>query len=134
MHSSFQSKKKPRPPRFYTPEQWKKFIEEWKQSGMGQKPFCKQKGLTSSAFHRWKQILDSSGDEIKNKKPATQQSTPPKPSFQNQFIPVTVTSSPISNPSSPKMEIVFANGHRLYLQGPFDWQALSSWLSPLLGR
>ena len=34
--------------------------------------------------------------------------------------------------SNQKIEIVFAQGHRLCLQGSFDWEELRSWLVPLL--
>ena len=36
--------------------------------------------------------------------------------------------------SNQKIEIVFAQGHRLCLQGSFDWEVLRSWLVPLLVR
>ncbi len=35
-------------------------------------------------------------------------------------------------PENQKIEIVFAQGHRLCLQGSFDWETLSIWLTPLL--
>lgn len=133
LKSSSKKRKKSRAPRYYTPEQWKKFIEEWKQSGLGQKSFCKQKGLTPSAFFRWRQTLGSSGNIIKQKA-ETQQSKSPISSIQDRFIPVTMTPSSFASSSPPKMEIVLSNGHRLYLQGAFDWQALSIWLNPLLVR
>lgn len=130
---SSKKRKKHKKARHYTPEQWKKFIEEWRQSGIALKPFCRQKGLTYSVFYRWKQTLESSG-EIKQQNTMVQQDVPEKPSIQDRFIPVTMPSSSFPNSSPPKMEIVLSNGHRLYLQGAFDWQALSTWLNPLLVR
>jgi transposase-like protein len=47
-------KKPPRPPRFYTPEQWKEFIDKWQKSGLSQSKFCRQHELTHSAFFRWR--------------------------------------------------------------------------------
>ena len=130
--SSSQNKKKPRPRRFYTPEQWKDIFKEWEQSGLGRDSFCLQRNLTPSVFTRWRKKLMLSGDSKKLK--ASSATPPPKTSIQDRFIPVTLSPSSFSNTSSPKMEIVFANGHRLYLQGPFDWHALSTWLNPLLVR
>lgn len=47
-------RKSPRPPRFYTPEQWKEFIDKWQRSGLSQSKFCRQHELTHSAFFRWR--------------------------------------------------------------------------------
>ncbi|MBX9621524.1 MAG: hypothetical protein K2X28_05815 [Alphaproteobacteria bacterium] len=47
------TRKPPRPPRFYTPEEWKEFINKWQNSGLPQKDFCRQYELTYSAFCRW---------------------------------------------------------------------------------
>lgn len=46
--------KLPRPRRFYTPEQWKEFIDMWQKSGLSQTAFCQQHELTPSAFDRWR--------------------------------------------------------------------------------
>ncbi len=117
----------------YTQDQSKAFIDEWEQSGIALNLFCKQKGLTYSVFYRWKQTLESS-DKIKQPNTLMQQAAPEIPSIQDRFIPVTMPSSSFPSSSPPKMEIVLLNGHRLYLQGAFDWQALSNWLNPLLVR
>lgn len=34
-----------------------KICEEWKQSGLGKKVFCKQKGIAPATFHGWCQKL-----------------------------------------------------------------------------
>jgi transposase-like protein len=47
-------RKPPRSPRFYTPEQWKEFIDKWQKSGLSQSKFCRQHELTHSAFFRWR--------------------------------------------------------------------------------
>jgi hypothetical protein len=60
----------------------------------------------------------------------------PAPSLKDLFIPFTRDSATSinSSPSNQKIEVVFAQGHRLCLHGPFDWEKLSSWLTPLLTK
>ncbi|MBA3814709.1 MAG: hypothetical protein H0X26_09585 [Alphaproteobacteria bacterium] len=43
------------------------------------------------------------------------------------------SSSPLASfASNQKIEITFAQGHRLCLEGSFDWNELRTWLTPLL--
>ena len=56
-----------------------------------------------------------------------------------KLSPITPLQAPFPHPlssssltSNQKIEIVFAQGHRLCLQGSFDWDELRSWLTPLL--
>ncbi|MBA3814838.1 MAG: hypothetical protein H0X26_10250 [Alphaproteobacteria bacterium] len=61
---------------------------------------------------------------------------------QTEFHPLTPSPETL-NPPSPffacdlfpshqKIEITFAQGHRLCLEGSFDWNKLRTWLTPLL--
>ena len=57
---------------------------------------------------------------------------PPTISLQEPFS-FSQSPTPINSfGSNQNIEIVFAQGHRLCLQGSFDWETLSSWLTPLL--
>ena len=70
-------RKPPRPPRFYTPEQWKEFIDKWQKSGLSQIKFCRQHELTHSAFDRWR-------NKIKRlKSGASPPKASPAPSFDS---------------------------------------------------
>jgi hypothetical protein len=40
--------------------------------------------------------------------------------------------SPSSTATNQKIEITFVNGHRFCLEGSFDWDIISTWLTPLL--
>ena len=46
-------KKSPRPPCFYTLEQWKEIIEDWLSSQLSIEAYCRQKEITQSVFRRW---------------------------------------------------------------------------------
>ena len=61
-------KKPPRSPRFYTPEQWKDFIDKWENSGLSQSNFCRQHELTHSAFLRWRNKITGLKSELVHKK------------------------------------------------------------------
>ncbi|MCI5055336.1 MAG: transposase [Flavobacteriales bacterium] len=56
--SEFIHKKKYKKPCYYTAAQWKEFIDDWKQSGLSQEKYCRQKGLTYSAFFNWSKKLE----------------------------------------------------------------------------
>ena len=45
---------------------------------------------------------------------------------------VTTSISPTASITNQKVEITFANGHRFCLEGSFDWEIVSTWLTPLL--
>lgn len=58
-------------------------------------------------------------------------------SLKELFISLTVAPSkaPLDTSfSNQKKEIIFAQGHRLCLEGPFDWKELELWLTPLLTK
>ncbi len=43
--------------RIWTPEQWQDVIKDWQSSGLSIGTYCKQQGLTSSVFRRWRRKL-----------------------------------------------------------------------------
>jgi len=42
----------------YTFEQWKGFVEEWKQSGLSKDAYCLQKNLAPTTFFNWSKKLE----------------------------------------------------------------------------
>lgn len=119
----------------YPREQWKEIIEDWQGSGYSQLAYCMQKKLSPSTFHNWyKKIVRPS---LASQEPADLAQELGLPSLKDLFVPLTVTPSEVSLDSSlptQKMEVVFAQGHRLSLEGPFDWEELNTWLTPLLTK
>jgi transposase len=45
----------------YPADQWQAWIEEQARSGLSQRVFCEQKGLSKSSFQLWKRRLRSAG-------------------------------------------------------------------------
>lgn len=126
-----------RSPTYHSFEQWKEIIEDWGKSGLSIHAYCVQKGLVETSFYSWKKKLIQS--------PSSSQAFPDikkgfeaSPNFplKDFFIPITGgEEAPISPSSSnQKIEVVFAQGHRLCLEGPFDWAIISLWLAPLLEK
>jgi len=105
-------------PRSSSKEQfWRKTVRQFDASGQGVRRFCKTRGIGSSSFYRWRQILagrDAVPDPI----------APPGP----VFLPVQVTTR---EPS--RIEIVLGGGRRVRLSGPVDPAALEQVLAVLSG-
>lgn len=99
--------------RIWTSEQWQAAINGWHLSGLTIESYCRQQDITSSAFRRWHRKLKVSNEGV------------------NGFIPVHV--EPESEDTvAPPLEVVLANGHRLFLQNGIGWEALKDFLKQLL--
>lgn len=135
----------------YTLEQQKDFIEDWRRSGLSKYAYCVWKNLTPSVFNGWvkefgsldpsPQVHNEESEAIPSVTVTTPELTsPPKPNptafFQENFVPLSLNPAPPKDPSTSnqKIEVVFAQGHRLSLQGSFDLGLLGSWLAPLLTK
>lgn len=71
-------------------------IEEWKQSGLSQKAFCREKNLRYYVFHYWYKVYRDGKGEAQSGKPC--------------FVPLHLegTSSP-----HPAMELILVDGKRI---------------------
>ena len=112
--------KLPRPRRFYTPEQWKEFIDKWQKSGL----------------YRWKQMFKLVKPHSQLSEYPQKQKSSPASSFKEHFIPVMLKPSPLTNSSNvnPKIEVTLSQGHHLSIQGPFYWRNLIALLTSILRR
>lgn len=118
----------------YTVEQWKEIIADWEKSEVSMNAYCIRNKLCPISFCRWKKKIQQS---LPSQLPFNPDKAPPvnlEDLLQDFFVPVTenVNVPPTSFLGSQKLEIMFAQGHRFYLNGHFDWEKLSSWLTPLL--
>ena len=104
-------------PRSFSKERfWRKTLGQFNASGQGVRRFCKTRGICSSSFYRWRQILagrDAAPDSI---------APPPV------FLPVQVTTR-----EPGRIEIVLGGGRRVRLSGPVDPAALEQVLAVLSG-
>ena len=106
-----------RPGSFSKEQFWRKTLGQFHASGQGVRRFCKARGICSSSFYRWRQILagrDVVSDPISPSSPV--------------FLPVRVTTR---EPS--RIEIVLGVGRRVRLSGPVDPAALEQVLAVLSG-
>ncbi len=122
-----------KPARYYTLKQWKKIIKNWEKSGLSRHAYCVQKNLIESTFCNWqKKIAPSSSQASLGFMKKSEGNL--KFSLQDLFVaPMEDSGISINSSSSnQKMEVIFAQGHRLSLEGPFNWEDLRAWLTPLL--
>ncbi len=121
-------------------ETWTPIIEDWKQSGLNRYVYCKKKRLANSCFYKWEKKLNPSRSSqplsIPIEETQVETQVIPEPSLKDLFIPFGFLSSLSNNPAPthPKIEVILAQGHRLSLEGSFDWEKLTSWLTPLLRK
>lgn len=126
--------------RFYPPlqektalEKWTEIIEDWKKSGLEKAVYCRKKKLNHRPFYEWEKKINSSkpsqllSDLIRE--PQSQFEVPLNGSSIPPGLNLTTSKSASTN---PKIEVILSQGDRFSLEGPFDWEKLSSWLTPLL--
>jgi hypothetical protein len=117
-------------PRHYSAKKWMKILEDWEKSGLSRGAYCDKKKLSYRTFRSWaKKLKNYTSENLKEKR----EDEPPG-SLKDLFIPLTIDSNTLSNPPplEQKIEITFAQGHQLCLNGPFNWEIIHSWLTPLL--
>lgn len=102
-------------------EEWKEIIEDWKNTGLGITPYCLEKKIYTTTFRRWILRFNPDANQLD-----------PLLSFEERFMPVILKDDDSEIYYPPKIEVILAKGHRIILHGPFDWEALSTWLTPLL--
>jgi hypothetical protein len=111
-------------PRFYSAKQWMKILKDWEKSGLSRGAYCNKKRLSCNTFRKWEKKLK---EKREGESPV---------SLKDLFIPITIDPNTLFNPpfNKQKIEITFAQGHQLCLNGPFDWESIHSWLTPLLKK
>lgn len=104
-------------------ERQQEIIARWRASGLNKQAYCRREGILLSSFGRWfKSVkfhdLRKEVDCLKR--------------VEENFIPISLRAEPHSFPLQPQLEVVLANGCRLNIQGPFEWERVSLFLKPLL--
>ncbi len=82
-------------------QRWFDRIEDWKQSGLTQKEFCKQQQLRLGSFQRWRGIF--------------MRGEGPESSSAVTFLPVNVTAAPASS-----LALVIDDYLRIEIPAGFD--------------
>jgi 23S rRNA-/tRNA-specific pseudouridylate synthase len=90
---------------------WRDQLLQWAQSGMGQKQFCRQRGLSPHAFTWWKAKYR---DELNLPYRAVHKSS--SKHSKNHFVEVKVS----SHKTESLYEVVLSNGRSIRVTKQFD--------------
>jgi len=132
--SQWDKKLNPPTPRKTALEKWTEIVEDWKKSDLEKAVYCRKKKLNPTSFYKWEKKINSSKSSQSlsdlTREPQSQFGIP----LNGSFIPLELSStiSKSSSSTNPKIEVMLSQGHRFCLEGPFDWENFSSWLTPLL--
>jgi transposase len=82
-------------------QQWRRWIRQWRASGLSGRAFCARQGLSEPSFDAWRRVLEQRAAE-----PAA-------------FLPVQVVAAPVAAPASA-LEVVLAQGRPVRVAPGFD--------------
>jgi hypothetical protein len=96
-------------------QQWRRWIGEWRMSGLSVRAFCAQHGLSSASFYHWRRVLERRAAE----EPA--------------FVPVQVVADDTPAQTSA-LEVVLLDGRTVRVAPGFDAATLQRLLAVLEGE
>jgi hypothetical protein len=95
--------------------QWRRWIDQWRVSGLSVRAFCAQHGLAQASFYAWRRVLERRAAE------------------QPAFAPVQVVADAVPTQTSA-LEVVLADGRAVRVAPGFDAATLRQLLAVLEGR
>jgi hypothetical protein len=96
-------------------QQWRRWIDQWRTSGLSVRDFCARHGLATASFYAWRRVLERRAAE------------------QPAFVPVQVVADAV--PTQAKaLEVVLTNGRTVRVAPGFDAATLRQVLAVLEGR
>jgi transposase-like protein len=116
---------KQRAPRGCRREVWQKIVDNWRTSGVSVRRFCRQQGLTESAFYTWRKRLASAAS-------ADSGLTLPLATEPTPFLEITLPAA--SGPSPAPLELALCSGALLRIPAGVDRATLSAVLAVLHGE
>lgn len=93
-------------------QQWRRWLQEWRRSGLSVAAFCRGRGLAENRFYAWRRILAQRDAE------------------QATFVPVRLMAEN-SSAQDGILEVVLAGGRRLRVPRAFDAATLRQVLAVL---
>lgn len=96
--------------------QWRRWIHQWRASGLSVRDFCARHGLASARFYHWRRVLERRAAE----EPAA-------------FVPVQVVADAVLTRASA-LEVVLSDGRTVRVTPGFDVATLRQLLAVLEGR
>ncbi len=100
---------------------WRRVVQQWRQSGLPIRQFCRLHHVSEPSFHAWRRTL--------KERDAEPSATP--------FVPVRVVPEPSTvaaaqtHSHDPGIELILTNGRRLHIGPAFDASTLRRLLSIL---
>jgi hypothetical protein len=95
-------------------QQWRRWINQWRVSGLSVRGFCAQHGLASANFYHWRRVLERRAAD------------------QPAFVPVQVVADAVPAQASA-LEVVLADGRAVRVAPGFDAATLRRLLAVLEG-
>jgi hypothetical protein len=95
--------------------QWRRWIDQWRASGLSVQVFCARHDLASASFYRWRRVLERRAAE----QPAV-------------FVPVQVVADAVPAQVSA-LEVVLVDGRAVRVAPGFDAATLRQLLTVLEG-
>jgi hypothetical protein len=92
--------------------QWRRWVGEWRASGLGVRAFCARRGLAEPRFYAWRRLLEE------------------RAAANATFLPVQVVADESPAPVSA-LEVVLADGRTLRVTPGFDAATLRALLTVL---
>ena len=92
--------------------QWRRWISQWRASGLSVRAFCAQHRLASASFYRWRRVLERRATE------------------QPAFVPVQIVADTRS-PQASALELVLVDGRAVRVAPGFDAATLRRLLAVL---
>ena len=109
-----------------TRHQWQALVEGWAESGLTQKAYCTQQGISVTSFHRWREQLRQEADLGDQ---ASSEAAPIR------LLPVQWHEAPVPEPSraGAALTLVLATGLRLEVESHFEAETLRRVLAVVQG-
>ena len=104
--------------------EWQKIIEAWRESGLGVREFCRQRGLTEGRFYSCRKRLRSSAAGNEAARIGTEAKTPVL-----KFLPVQIKEHPIAEATTEvaavqRVEVFLGNGAVVRFSGEMSADGL----------
>jgi transposase len=96
-------------------QHWRRWIGEWRASGLSVRVFCERRGLAIPSFYAWRRTLERRAAE------------------KAAFVPVQVVADAVPDRASA-LEVVLSDGRTVRVAPGFDAATLRQLLAVLEGR
>jgi hypothetical protein len=96
-------------------QQWRRWIAQWRVSGLSVRAFCARHGLATARFYNWRRVLQRRAAE------------------QPAFVPVQVVADVVPAQTSA-LEVVLTDGRAVRVDPGFDATTLRRLLAVLEGE